>query len=110
MADMELVAGHGDIPGTDTEISDRQQLSQLTEAVKSLSEPMRSVIYYRVVEELKFREIGKRLSVSQNAAQKIFAKALKQLAHHIGWGETSSVNSASGNAAEKMAPGYVTSR
>lgn len=110
MADLESVAGDGDLPSTEMEISDRQQLHRLTQAIAGLPDPMRSVVYYRVVEELQFQDIGDRLSVSQNAAQKIFAKALKQLAHYIGWGETSSVDSADGNAAGKMAPGHVASK
>lgn len=110
MADLEYVAGDGGLPGTEVEISDRQQLQVLIEAIAQLDEPMRSVIYYRAVEELQFQAIGERLSVSQNAAQKIFAKALKKLAHHIGWGETSRADPVPPHVAKKMTPGNVASK
>ena len=86
-SDLEGMAGDGDLPGPEIEVSDRQQLQSLFQSITELDEPMRSVIYYRAIEDLQFQAIGERLSVSANAAQKIFAKALKRLACDIGWGD-----------------------
>lgn len=102
MCDLEGIAGDDGLPGPDTEASDRQQLQSLFQAITALDEPMRSIVYFRAIEDLPFQAIGDRLSISGNAAQKTFAKALKRLAHSIGWGETSQTDPADSKPAIKM--------
>lgn len=102
-SDLEDLAGHGDLPGPDIEMSDRQQLQSLFRSIAELDEPMRSVIYYRAIEELPFQTIAERLSISPNAAQKIFVKALKTIACRIGWGETRHTEPAGSKPTSKMA-------
>lgn len=84
--DLEKLSVPSDAPGQDVQISDREQLHILAEAISALPEPGRRAFLMRVVDGLSHREIASRLGLSENAAQKSVAKSLQKLMKLMGRG------------------------
>lgn len=67
----------------DDQLSDRQRLTLLEEAIEELPAKCREVFLLRKVEEMPNREIASRLGISQNMVEKHLRKALKELRHFL---------------------------
>lgn len=73
-------------PDPEQQVSDRQQLQLLADAVQQLPEASRKAFMLRVIEGLSHREIGERLGLSDNAVQKSIAKSLALLVTRLSRG------------------------
>ena len=84
--DIDRVGGAADAPSPEQQVSDREELHQLAAAIAGLSEPGRSALTLRMIDGLSQREIGQRLGLSENAAQKQIAKSIHVLMKVLGRG------------------------
>ena len=67
----------------DDQVSDRQRIRILQQAIEELSPKTKEVFLLRKVEDLPNREISKRLGISQNMVEKHLRKALKALRQYL---------------------------
>lgn len=81
--DLELAA---DQPTPEEMASDQQQLARLADAMRSLPDKPRRALSLRIAEGLTQREIGERMGISENAAQKHIAKSILSLMNMLGRG------------------------
>lgn len=84
--DLERYDVAADEPSPEEQVSDRQQLRQLAEAVAELPEPSRRAFLMRVVDDMPHRAIGETLGMSDNAVQKNIARSIAALLVRIGRG------------------------
>jgi RNA polymerase sigma-70 factor (ECF subfamily) len=75
-----------DEPSPEDHVSDRQQLHLLALTVSGIREPWRSAFLLRATDDLSFKEIGRRLGMTENAVQKSHAKILLKLMQVLGRG------------------------
>ena len=61
----------------------QEEQTQLTDAMDRLSEEYQLVLRLRNWERLSFEDIGKQMQRSENAVQKLWARALKQLEREL---------------------------
>jgi RNA polymerase sigma-70 factor, ECF subfamily len=71
------LADPGHTPGTDAAL--REQAMMLGEAMKRLPENYRQVIQYRDWGEMSFPEIGRQMNISEEAARKLWNRAITRL-------------------------------
>jgi RNA polymerase sigma-70 factor, ECF subfamily len=57
----------------------REEVATVLEILDQIEQKYRSVIRWRLEEDLSFQEIGSRLGVSENAAEKCFARAVHKV-------------------------------
>ncbi len=86
IADLEQLNLCDEAPSPEVQVSDREQLRLLADAVAQLGEPHRSVFILRMIHELSHKTIGQTLGLSENAVQKMLARTLHSLAGKIGRG------------------------
>ncbi|MBO6826658.1 MAG: RNA polymerase sigma factor [Sneathiella sp.] len=67
----------------DDQVSDRQRLALLREAIDHLSPKSKEVFLLRKVEDIPNREIAERLGISQNMVEKHLRKALGELKKYL---------------------------
>jgi len=84
--DLDRLGPVADDPSPEQQISDREQLHRLASALGELPEQGRRAVYLRFVEGLSQREIGRRLGISENAAQKHVVKSIEKLTKIFGRG------------------------
>ncbi len=84
--DLDRLGSVADDPSPEQQISDREQLHRLARALGELPEQGRRAVYLRFVEGLTQREIGRRLGISENAAQKHVVKSVEKLTKIFGRG------------------------
>jgi RNA polymerase sigma-70 factor (ECF subfamily) len=70
---LEYLPDTAPLPEETVEQQDQQRLLQ--EAIQALPSHYRSIVFLRYREELTFREIGRRLSISENTAKTYFQRA-----------------------------------
>ena len=103
--DMERIGAPADEPSPEQQVSDREELHRLARAIADLPELGRQALTLRVIDGLSQREVGERMGISENAAQKHIAKSIHLLMDLFGRGgnagagaSRSSANERSGNA------------
>lgn len=84
--DIERVGGAADEPSPERQVSDREELQQLAQAIAALPALGREALTLRVIDGLSQREIGERMGISENAAQKHIAKSIHLLMTMFGRG------------------------
>jgi RNA polymerase sigma factor (sigma-70 family) len=84
--DLDRLGPIADDPSPEQQTSDREQLHMLAKALGELPEQGRRAVYLRFVEDLNQREIGLRLGISENAAQKHIVKSVQKLMKLFGRG------------------------
>jgi RNA polymerase sigma-70 factor (ECF subfamily) len=62
----------------------KEETRRLEKAIDGLSEDQREAVLLRQFEELSFREVGERLGRSEEAARKLFARAMASLSIAMG--------------------------
>jgi RNA polymerase sigma-70 factor (ECF subfamily) len=80
-----LGAVDGD-PSPERQLSDREELQHLGVAIARLPQPGRAALMLRMIDGLSQREVGRRLGISENAAQKHIAKSIHLLMVMLGRG------------------------
>lgn len=99
---LEKINLAADEPSPEMQVSDREQLHLLAIAISELPEPSRSAFILRVIDELPYREIGKRLGRSDNAVQKNIAKSLRMLMERLGRGRKTSADASNLHRPERV--------
>jgi RNA polymerase sigma factor (sigma-70 family) len=84
--DLEQLGVASDDPSPERQVSDREELQRLGDAIANLPQPGRAALALRVIEGLSQREVGMRLGMSENAAQKHIAKSIHLLMEMFGRG------------------------
>lgn len=77
--DIERLSVPDDCPGPEEQLVDRDNQRRLTAFIARLPELARRAFTLRIVDGLSQRQIGERLGISENAAQKHIAKSLRHL-------------------------------
>lgn len=84
--DLDRLGPVVDDPSPEQQVSDREQLHRLVDALGELPEHGRQAVLLRFVEGLTQREIGSRMGISENAAQKHIVKSVQKLMNIFGRG------------------------
>lgn len=84
--DMERIGAPADEPSPEQQVSDREELHQLARAIADLPDVARQALTLRVIDGLSQREVGERLGISENAAQKHIARSIHLLMDLFGRG------------------------
>jgi len=84
--DLDRLGAVVDEPSPERQVSDREELQQLGIAIARLPEPGREALMLRMIDGLSQREVGRRLGISENAAQKHIAKSVHLLMVMLGRG------------------------
>ena len=84
--DMDRIGAAADEPSPEQQVSDREELHQLAKAIADLPEMGRQALTLRVIDGLSQREVGERMGISENAAQKHIAKSIHILMTMFGRG------------------------
>ena len=84
--DISQLAGEDKAPSPETEVSDRQQLQLLTEAIHNLPARGREVFVLRKIHGLNQREVARKLGISESAVEKQMQKSLRILMAVMGRG------------------------
>lgn len=84
--DMERIGAAAEEPTPEQQVSDREELHRLGEAIAGLPEMGRQALTLRVIDGLSQREVGERMGISENAAQKHIAKSIHLLMDLFGKG------------------------
>ncbi len=84
--DVERIGAAADEPSPERQVSDREELHQLAQAIARLPEMGRQALTLRVIDGLSQREVGERMGISENAAQKHIAKSIHLLMTLFGRG------------------------
>jgi len=84
--DPELLSLPAEEPSAEVQLSDRQELQRLIEAIASLPEPTRTIFRLRRIEQLPQREIAQRLSMPESTIEKHISRALGRMSDLFGRG------------------------
>ena len=84
--DFERIGAAADEPDPERQASDREELHKLAQAIAELPEMGRQALTLRVIDGLSQREVGERMGISENAAQKHIAKSIHLLMAMFGRG------------------------
>ncbi len=84
--DVDRIGAVADEPDPEQQASDREELHRLAQAIAGLPEMGRQALTLRVIEGLSQREVGERMGISENAAQKHIAKSIHLLMAMFGRG------------------------
>ncbi len=84
--DIGQLAGADEAPLPDIQVSDRQELQRLSEAIASLPPRRREVFVLRKIHGLKQHEVAQRLGVSEGTVEKQMQKSLNALMAVLGRG------------------------
>jgi RNA polymerase sigma-70 factor (ECF subfamily) len=77
----ELLAAHDGPVGA--QLSAEESLQRLVELLESLNEERRTVVEWRALDGLRWQEIGTRLGKSEEAARKLYNRALIDLGRRL---------------------------
>ena len=84
--DLDRLGAASDEPSPERQVSSREELQKLGAAIAKLPQPGRAALTLRVIEGLSQRDVGVRLGISENAAQKQIAKSIQLLMDMLGRG------------------------
>lgn len=84
--DIDRIGAAADEPTPERQVSDREELHQLATAIAQLPELGRQALTLRVIDGLSQREVGERMGISENAAQKHIARSIHALMNIFGRG------------------------
>jgi RNA polymerase sigma-70 factor (ECF subfamily) len=82
--DINQLADEDQAPSPETEVSDRQELQRLADAIASLPHRCREVFVYRKIHGLSQRDVARQMGISEGTVEKQMHKGLKILAATIG--------------------------
>lgn len=101
--DVERVGAAADEPSPERQVSDREELHRLAQAIAQLPEMGREALTLRVIDGLSQREIGDRMGISENAAQKHIAKSIHLLMTMFGRGGNAEADASTTRTGEPRA-------
>ncbi len=84
--DIDRLGPIADDPSPEQQVSDREQLHILTQAMAELPDQGRQALMLRFIDGLPQHEVGRRMGISENAAQKHIAKSVQKLMNLFGRG------------------------
>ncbi len=84
--DIGQLAGADETPLPDVQVSDRQELRRLSEAIANLPPRCREVFVLRKIHGLEQREVARRLNISESTVEKQMQKSLYVLMGALGRG------------------------
>jgi RNA polymerase sigma factor (sigma-70 family) len=86
VSDPEVFGLAAEEPSAEVQLSDRQELQRLIEAVATLPEPTRTIFRLRRIEQLPQRAIAKKLGMPESTVEKHISRALAQMIGLFGRG------------------------
>ena len=88
VSDPEVLDLAGTEPSAEVQLSDRQELQRLIEAIAALPEPTRTIFRLRRIEQLPQRSIAHRLRIPESTVEKHISRALAKMSSLFGRGGT----------------------
>lgn len=82
--DISQLAGEDGAPSPETEVSDRQELQRVADAIAGLPPRCREVFVFRKIHGLSQREVARQMGISEGTVEKQVHRGLKILAGVIG--------------------------
>ncbi len=82
--DINQLADEDMAPSPETEVSDRQELQRLADAIANLPHRCREVFVFRKIHGLTQRDVARQMGISEGTVEKQMQKGLKILAASIG--------------------------
>ncbi|MHA6768924.1 sigma-70 family RNA polymerase sigma factor [Sphingobium ummariense] len=86
VSDPEVLSIPAQEPSAEVQLSDRQELQRLIEAIAALSEPTRTIFRLRRIEQLPQRAIAQRLAMPESTVEKHISRALSYMSDLFGRG------------------------
>jgi RNA polymerase sigma factor (sigma-70 family) len=95
--DVELYAGPSDEASPERQLSDREELHRIAQAIAALPEKVRAVFTLRRVEGLSQREVAQKLNLSESTVEKHMGKGLRLMMDWLGRGGISQGGASKGH-------------
>lgn len=86
VSDPEVLNLAAEEPSAEVQLSDRQELQRLIEAIAALPEPTRTIFRLRRIEQLPQRSIAERLKMPESTVEKHISRALFHMSSLFGRG------------------------
>lgn len=86
VSDPEVLGMAAEEPSAEIQLSDRQELQRLIEAIAALPEPTRAIFRLRRIEQLPQRAIAERLGMPESTVEKHISRALARMSDLFGRG------------------------
>ena len=86
ISDTEILNLAADDPSAEVQLSDREELQRLIEAIAALPEPTRTIFRLRRIEQLPQRSIAERMQMPESTVEKHISRALLHLSNLFGRG------------------------
>ncbi len=102
--DLDRFGPVADDPSPEQQVSDREQLHRLTQAMADLPDQGRQALMLRFIDGLPQHEVGRRMGISENAAQKHIAKSVQKLMNLFGRGGKDVVQASNTESNPTLAP------
>ncbi|MGL3822935.1 RNA polymerase sigma factor [Sphingopyxis sp. R3-92] len=83
MGDIEVLDLHSEEVSADRQISARQEVARLNQAIALLPEKCRQAFLLKKVEGLSQREVGTRMGIAESTVEKHLSKAMAILSRHM---------------------------
>lgn len=101
VSDPEALDLAGDEPSAEVQLSDRQELQRLIEAIAALPEPSRTIFRLRRIEQLSQRAIAERMRMPESTVEKHISRALGKISGLFGRGGRDRLLASKNRAEEK---------
>ncbi|MPT49214.1 MAG: RNA polymerase sigma factor [Sphingobium sp.] len=88
VSDPEVLDLAADEPSADVQLSDREELQRLMDAISALPDPTRTIFRLRRIEQMPQRDIARRLRMPESTIEKHISRALLQISNMFGRGGT----------------------
>ena len=86
VSDPEVLGMAAEEPSAEVQLSDRQELQRLIEAIAALPEPTRAIFRLRRIDQLPQRMIAERLGMPESTVEKHISRALTRMSDLFGRG------------------------
>lgn len=89
VSDSDILDLAAEEPSAERQLSDREELQRLAEAIAALPEPTRTIFRLRRIEQLPQRAIAERLRMPESTVEKHVSRALLHVSNLLGRGGNS---------------------
>lgn len=86
VSDPEVLSIPAHEPSAEVQLSDRQELQRLIEAIAALPEPTRTIFRLRRIEQLPQRDIAQKLGMPESTVEKHISRGLSRMSDLFGRG------------------------
>ncbi|MGZ3274433.1 MAG: RNA polymerase sigma factor [Caulobacteraceae bacterium] len=95
VSDLDLLDLAAEEPSAEVQVSDREELQRLAQAIAALPEPTRTIFRLRRIEQLPQRAIAERLRMPESTVEKHVSRAFLAMSNLLGRGGTRRLHASS---------------